>query len=123
MVWSKEMKTGWRIPIGVVSGVLGLIAVGAAHAASPVIENAKDQCIIGEQNDGYLGFVDGADGDANLRREVRSVNQQRKAAYSNLARRNGVTIDDAARATAERLINSAGSGECVQDASGDWIEL
>ncbi|MGF1545454.1 MAG: YdbL family protein [Parvularculaceae bacterium] len=98
-------------------------AAANAFAASAAIEAAKDQCVVGERNDGYLGIVSGATASADLRREVSSINQQRKAAYARLAARNGVTIDDTARLTAERLISQAGSGECVQNASGAWVRV
>lgn len=96
---------------------------GVALAASPIVERAKDQCIVGEQADGYLGFVPGKDADDALRREVRDINQQRKAYYADLARRNGVSIEVTATLTAQKLINQARSGQCVRDQNGDWIEL
>ncbi|MEO1252951.1 MAG: YdbL family protein [Pseudomonadota bacterium] len=106
---------------GAATGIAVLFA--SASAASPLVENAKDQCIVGEQADGYLGIVDGAAADAALRREVRDINQQRKAAYTDIAARNGVSINVTAALTAEKLINDARPGECVRDASGAWIQL
>ncbi|MEL6359917.1 MAG: YdbL family protein [Pseudomonadota bacterium] len=101
---------------------VGLLAQ-AAHALPRIVEDAKSECIVGEQNDGYLGFVDGADGSAELRREVRAINQQRKQAYARIAENRGVSIADAAVVAAQELINKSGAGECVQDADGDWVEL
>lgn len=100
---------------------LAAISLAPVSAASARIENAKNNCIVGEQADGYLGVVSGADADAELRREVRDINQQRKAAYADLARRNGVTIEVTAALTAEKLMNQAGPGQCVRDQSGAWI--
>lgn len=91
-------------------------------AASPAIDEAKASCVVGEQIDGYLGVVDAGQAGESLRREVRSVNQQRKALYAELAQRNGVTIEQAAQVTAERLINNAPSGHCVQNPSGGWMK-
>ena len=100
-----------------------VLLAGSAIAASAIVEQAKDQCIVGEQADGYLGFVPGADVSSGLRREVRDINQQRKAYYADISARNGVSIDVTATLTAEKLINQASSGQCVRDQSGDWIEL
>ncbi|HBS34047.1 MAG TPA: DUF1318 domain-containing protein, partial [Parvularcula sp.] len=88
---------------------LTAFAAAPALAASAAIDAAKAQCIVGEQTDGYLGVIDAAKADEALKREVRSINQQRKAAYAELAARNGVTIEQAAQVTAERLLNSAPS--------------
>ncbi|MEZ5891821.1 MAG: YdbL family protein [Parvularculaceae bacterium] len=98
-------------------------ALTPASAASARIENAKNSCIVGEQADGYLGFVPGASADAELRREVRDINQQRKAVYVDIAERSGVTVEDAAARTASKLIGQATAGQCVRDAKGDWVHL
>lgn len=93
-----------------------------AIAAPAAIDAAKAKCIVGEQTDGYLGIIDNLKADEALKREVRSVNQQRKAVYADLAARNGVTIEQAAQVTAERLLNSAPSGHCIQTPEGGWIK-
>jgi len=95
----------------------------AALAASATVEAAKDACIVGEQTDGYLGVVAGADAGDAVRREIRDINQQRKAVYSDLAHRNGVTIEVTAALTAEKLINQASAGQCYRDESGAWVEV
>ena len=93
-----------------------------AYAASPAVEAAKSQCVVGEKNDGYLGVVPGAIASQEVRREIRSINQRRKAAYEQIAARNGVTVQVTASLTAEKLINQAPAGQCVQDGSGAWIK-
>ena len=92
----------------------------AGAAANPVIDQAKAQCVVGEQADGYLGVVAGASASDAVRREIRDVNQQRKAAYANLAQRNGVSVEVTAALTAEKLIAQARPGHCVRDAQGAW---
>jgi hypothetical protein len=98
------------------------LAAAPALAGSATIDAAKAQCVIGEQTDGYLGVIDNAKADEALKREVRSINQQRKAAYAELAARNGVTIEQAAQVTAERLLNGAPSGHCIQSPDGGWVK-
>lgn len=98
----------------------GLFA-GSANALSPAIEAAKNNCIVGEQSDGYLGVVSGASADAELQREVRDINQARKANYADLSRRNGVSIDVTAKLTAEKLIAHASAGHCTRNEAGQWV--
>ncbi|MEL7490057.1 MAG: YdbL family protein [Pseudomonadota bacterium] len=106
----------------------GAIALSSLAPSSPVlaapaeINEAKAGCLIGEKNNGYLGEVAGKTASAKVLREMRSINQLRRAEYEKLAARNGVTVQEAATATAERLINRAPSGHCVQNAAGQWIE-
>ncbi len=94
----------------------------AANAASAIIEDAKSKCIVGEQADGYLGVVDAVAASDAVKREVRAINQQRKAAFADLAARNGVTIEDAAALTGKRLVEGSPSGQCVQTSDGSWAK-
>lgn len=100
-----------------------LLLPAAAMAASAIVEAAKDQCLVGEQADGYLGIVSGASVDDAVRRDIRDINQQRKSVYAQLAKRNGVTIEVTAALTAEKLMNQASSGQCVRTQDGRWIEM
>lgn len=100
---------------------LGFVATAAA-AASAVVEDAKSKCVVGEQSDGYLGVVDPIAASEEVKREVRSINQQRKAVFADLAARNGVTIEDAAALTGKRLVENAPSGQCVMLPDGTWAK-
>ncbi|MEM6538930.1 MAG: YdbL family protein [Pseudomonadota bacterium] len=98
-------------------------AFHAAEAASAAIEAAKGSCLIGERIDGYLGVVDGKSIDATLKREMNSVNIQRKAAYAQLAADRGVTIETTGAIAAKQLIERADPGECVQNDKGAWVKV
>lgn len=100
----------------------GLLMMFQAMALPPIVERAKDNCVIGEQADGYLGFVPGKDTSTELQRQVRSINQQRKSAYASLARKNNVSVEVTAALTAEKLIRSARPGECVRGTDGKWVK-
>lgn len=114
--------TSFVVGIIAVTFAAGLTAT-AATAASDMVEQAKSQCIVGEQADGYLGVVKGASANAEMRRELRDINQRRKAYYADIARRNGVSVEVTAVLTAEKLIGQARSGHCVRDQSGNWVEI
>lgn len=90
-----------------------------ASAGDPQIESAKDQGIVGERIDGYLGIVSGS-ADASLMRRVQDINNKRRAAYDDLAAQTGTTTEQVARVTGEKLIRQASSGEYIMDDSGQW---
>jgi len=118
---SMKRKFASLAAAGILAG--GVLTPVAATAASAIIEQAKSECVIGEQANGYLGVVSGERASDAVRREMRSINQQRKAYYAEIARRNGVSTDVTATLTAEKLINQARSGHCVRDQRGRWIEI
>ena len=107
----------------ILAAMLSAAALFGAAYATPATDAAERRCLIGERTDGYLGVVDGKSIDAALRREMDEVNQARSAAYERLARKNGVSKAAAAAATAERLINTAPSGHCVQTPDGAWVKV
>lgn len=84
---------------------LGLaVAAGGASAAYAFQDAAAElraTGTVGEQADGYLGTVGSAS--AEVRAKVDQINIQRRAAYTRLAAERGVTIEEAARATACQL--------------------
>lgn len=114
-----------KMLIAKTAGLVALVIAslsGSALAASAIVERAKAECIVGEQSDGYLGIVAPSQASEELKREVRAINQQRKAYYAQIAERNGVTIDVTARLTAQKLIAQAPRGQCVKDDTGRWKE-
>lgn len=117
------MKKAFRNCAFAAAAAMFMVAPASGLAASAIVESAKDACVVGEQADGYIGFVPGGDATDALRREVRDINQQRKSIYADLARRNGVTIEVTAALTAEKLMNQATSGQCVRTQAGEWIEI
>ena len=93
--------------------------VAPAMALDPIIERAMDQGVVGERIDGYLGIISGAD--AAVSRKVDEINAGRRAAYANMASREGVNLTDVARLTGERLVAAQPSGHYVYDDTGRWV--
>lgn len=111
--------------IAAITGLVLMISMqfqADANAAPAIIEEAKEQCVVGEQADGYLGIVTGKTASTDVRREVRRINQERKSVYAGIAKKNGVTEDVAAALTAEKLIARAPAGQCVRDSNGQWVQ-
>ena len=114
------MSTIFRVFLAaaLVAGAAFALA-GPASAGDPQIENAKDQGVVGERIDGYLGIVQGG-ADPSLVRLVQDINNKRRAAYDRLAAQTDTTTEQVARVTGEKLIAQASAGEYVMDDSGTW---
>ena len=107
--------------IATIALVLGAAAMlsGQAHAGAPEIEAAKDQGVVGERIDGFLGIVGDGAGPA-LIRLVNDINNKRRAVYDDKARQTGTTMEQVARVTGEKQIARADAGEYYMDDSGSW---
>ncbi|BAV63531.1 YdbL family protein [Sphingobium cloacae] len=97
----------------------GLAMNMPARAQSGAVASAMAAGTVGEQADGYLGIA-GSVG-ADVRAEVESINIKRRAAYTDLAGKRGVTVQDVAAATGcQTLSNRVKQGQVYRIGGGAW---
>ena len=85
----------------------------------PVIVDLKTKGIIGEGNNGYLGFVGARRASEDV---VAAENKDRKAVYSFFAKQQGTSLDVVEKIQADRKAEIAKSGEYIQKSDGAWIK-
>lgn len=98
--------------------LLGLLLAGPVWAVT--LQEAKDQGLVGEQRDGYVGLVAGTAA-AEVRDLVREVNEERRRRYEQIARDNDITVEQVAAVAWERAVQATRSGHYVQDENGRWV--
>ena len=96
-----------------------IVNAQSTAAATDVVREAKADCTLGEQIDGYLGDVSGG-ASAAVRAAMDEVNIRRRAVYRDLAEREGVALDVIARLAGERQVRNTPEGQCFLDDSGQW---
>jgi uncharacterized protein len=102
------------------AGALVATAASAVDNNGP-IDTAMNAGTIGEQADGYLGFVrTPTPAQADLQRRVNEVNIRRRGVYIQVARESGETVDRVALLQALRQITKAPAGEYFQDLADTW---
>ena len=85
------------------------------------IDTAMQNGVVGEQADGYLGFVRAPTAaQADLQRRINEVNIRRRGVYTQVARDSGETIDRVALLQALRQITKSPVGEYFQDVNKVW---
>lgn len=110
-----------RRKIVMLAAALGLAVAGAgaAYAYQDAAGQLRATGQAGEQADGYMGVVGSAP--ANIRSQVEQINIQRRAAYTQLAQQRGVTIEEAAAATACQIFaGRIGPGQYYRLPDGVW---
>ena len=95
-----------------------LALLAGPAAAQDAVLAARASGIVGERYDGYLG-VAGALTPA-LRKQVSAINIKRRALFSDLASRRGVTSGDVGVAAACALLARVAVGEVYQLNEGQW---
>jgi len=111
--------------------ILGLIVLSAAAATATVavaqdakarVDAAKAAGVVGEQADGFLGFVTGA-ADPALRAAVAEINAGRAEIYRQAAAKNGVSPEAAGAAAFNSVVMAKlRPGEFYRPAGGGWVK-
>ena len=115
------------IPILFVIATLGILATSACGGAKeikarmaerlPVIMELKQKGIVGESNLGMLEFVGTVKEKADV---VEAENKDRKMVYKAIGKKTGTTPEIVGQRRAQQIADIAGSGEWVQDETGQW---
>lgn len=94
------------------------VAALAVPAAAQTIGAARASGIVGEQEDGYLGFAKAPP--ADVRAAVDAINIKRRQAYTELAAQRGVTVQEVAAAKGcDQIANHVDQGEAYR-VGGAW---
>ncbi len=102
-----------RIMIGV---ALALLAASAS--AQDAVLAARASGVVGERYDGYLGAAGALS--PSLRAQVGAINIKRRALFSDLASRRGVSAGDVGVAAACALLARVAVGEVYLLSEGQW---
>lgn len=98
------------------AALLGLWLL-ALPAQALDLAQAKANGLVGEQLNGLLGLVK-PDAPADVQALVNTINAARLAEYQRIAAKNGVSADEVARLTAQKVIGQAPAGQFVETPSG-----
>ncbi|MCL4678802.1 MAG: DUF1318 domain-containing protein [Alphaproteobacteria bacterium] len=81
------------------------------------LDSARNQGLVGERLDGYVGVVKDAPGVSAL---VADINAKRKAEYQKISAKNGKAVDIVGKIAAETIIAKLKPGHYYQGPDGGW---
>ena len=98
--------------------VLGGAGTALAQAGDAAVSRAKADGIVGEQADGYLGFAKAGSGEVTA--AVDAINIKRRQIYTDIAARQGATVQEVAAARGcDQLVKRVTAGQ-VYKGGGGW---
>jgi len=83
------------------------------------LDEAKAKGLVGEKASGYLGAVSAPSGEVQAL--IADVNQKRRQAYEDIARRNGTNIGAVETLAGEKAIQNTKPGNFVEGPGG-WVK-
>jgi uncharacterized protein YdbL (DUF1318 family) len=106
-----------RVTIAASATVLWVVLASSAVALS--LDEAKTKGLVGEKINGYLGAVDPSDADAQALME--DVNQKRRQAYEDIAKRNRTDIRAVETLAGQKAIQNTKPGHFIEGPGG-WMK-
>jgi uncharacterized protein YdbL (DUF1318 family) len=101
-----------------ITGVLLVLTITfSAWAVS--LSDAKQQGLVGEMPNGYLGVVVNSPEAKSL---VADVNKKRKNIYMNLARKNKITMEQVTALAGKKALAKTQSGHLIKNSAGQWVK-
>ena len=100
---------------------LVLVVVGMTPALAMDLKEAKDNGLVGERNDGYVGYVVKPPSN-EVKAIVKEVNNKRRAKFTATAKNNSITVEQVAARFYQRAVSKTKAGNYYQDASGNWVK-
>lgn len=95
----------------------GLLCAVPSWALS--LDEAKAKGMVGEKPNGYLGAVSGG---GDVQALVSDINQKRRQAYEEIARKNGTQLSAVETLAGEKAIQNTKAGLMIQGPSGQWMK-
>lgn len=104
----------WLVPVLFLVGLFCAVPTWAL-----TLDEAKAKGMVGEKPSGYLGPVSGG---ADVQALVTEINQKRRQAYEEIARKNGTQLSAVETLAGEKAIQNTKPGLMIQGPSGQWIK-
>lgn len=116
------MRDHFNIAAAVLAALALTPAAAYAMDSKAAVDAAKAQGLVGEQADGFLGFVKPSS-DPALKAAVEDINQGRAALYREAAAKNGVSVEAAGASAYNTVVQSRiKPGEYYKPAGGGWVK-
>jgi uncharacterized protein len=103
--------------ISVWAAILSFLVAPSIFALS--LDDAKVQGLVGEKTTGYLGVINSSNAEA--RALVEDVNQKRRQAYDEIAKRNRTELRSVETLAGEKAIQNTKPGNYVEGPGG-WVK-
>ena len=99
--------------------LISLMSASVGLAETSQLTQPKADGIIGEQADGYIGFVV-SNVPSDIRQLVNEVNAKRKAGYERIAAKQGVSVSEVEKVGGKTAFEKTLKGNYFRDAIGVW---
>ena len=101
--------------------MLAALILTAGVALAGPLDGPKQDGLIGERPDGYVGFVVD-EIPADVKKLVDRTNKERRAEYEKVAQQTGTSVEAVEAIFGEKLIARQAPGTYVMTSGGKWVQ-
>ena len=83
------------------------------------LDQAKQQGLLGERPDGYLGLAKSASSPATVNL-MKNINRKRRDVYKGIAEKNGTALSAVEALAGKKAIEKTPSGQFIMQPNGTW---
>lgn len=99
--------------------LIASLLIFSMQALALGLDAAKNQGLVGEQPNGYLGVVKSTPVAVQL---VSDINGKRHQAYERIAQQNGITVEQVEKLAGQKAITKTRPGNYIKTPSGQWVK-
>lgn len=112
--WNQHPKSLAVVLIGMLLLLMPLLAFGVT------LDEAKQQGLLGERPDGYLGLVKPSSTPETVNL-MKDINNKRRDVYRGIAEKNGTAVSAVEALAGKKAIEKTPSGEFIMQPNGTWV--
>lgn len=101
--------------------VLSVLIFLTPISVAITLQEAKQQGLVGEQTDGYLGMVVD-DVNTEVRNLIQQVNNARRERYQQISQRNNIDLEQVQQLAFEQAAEATVNGFYIQNKQGRWTQ-
>jgi uncharacterized protein len=120
MTFPKETTSMMRRVSTLLASLAALVVWAGVALAGP-LDGPKQEGLIGERPDGYVGFVVD-EVPADVKKLVDRTNKERRAEYEKVAKQTGTSREAVEAIFGEKLISRQAPGTYVMTSGGQWVQ-
>lgn len=98
-----------------------LLLIYTNSALAVTLQEAKARGLVGERNDGYVGYVV-KPASNEIKLLVKSINNKRLDKFKKTAKNNGIAVEKVAALFYKKAVSATRNGNFYQSKNGGWEE-
>ena len=101
--------------------LLGTFFLPCPNSFASSLQEGRSNGVFGETENGYIALVQ-EEASASFQTLMKKINAARRADFTRIAAKNNISIQDAGKIAAQKIIQNLPSGSYYKGPNGQWVQ-